>query len=70
MIRKKGYATNNEEYTAGLLAIAAPFFSLEAKYPVGAVSFDFSTLQFSMESAERKYAKYLLQLAEKISLRM
>jgi IclR family pca regulon transcriptional regulator len=66
-IRKKGYATNNEEYTAGLLAIAAPFFSLETNNPVGAVSFDFSTLQLTMESAERMYAKHLLKLAKDIS---
>ena len=62
-----GYATNNEEYTAGLLAIGAPFFSLETKNPVGAVSFDFSTLQFSMEAVEKKYAKHLLKLADDIS---
>lgn len=66
-VQNKGYATNNEEYTAGLLAIAAPFFSLETNFPVGAVSFDFSTLQFTLESAEKKYAKHLLKLAESIS---
>ncbi len=69
-IREKGYATNKEEYVAGLLAIAAPFFSVETKRPVGAVSFDFSTLQFSIEDVEKKYAKHLMKLADSISQQM
>lgn len=69
-IREKGYAINNEEYVAGLTAIAAPFFSVETEGAVGAVSFDFSTHQFSIEALEKKYSSHLLKLADDISKKL
>lgn len=66
-IRRRGYATNNEEYINGLITIATPFFDLKTNRPVGAVSFDFLTSQISLKQAEKKYVKVLLKLGRDIS---
>jgi IclR family pca regulon transcriptional regulator len=66
-VRKRGYATNNEEYINGLITIATPFFNLKTGKPVGAVSFDFLISQATLEEAEKKYVKALLQLGKDIS---
>jgi DNA-binding IclR family transcriptional regulator len=65
--RKLGYATNNEEYIAGQIVIGAPFFNLESGRPAGAVSFDFSVIQTTMDRVEQKYKDTLLKLAKDIS---
>ena len=66
-VRKRGYATNDEEYINGLITIATPFFDLRTNRPIGAVSFDFLTSQASLEEAEKKYVKPLLKLGQDIS---
>jgi IclR family pca regulon transcriptional regulator len=65
--RSRGYSVNNEEYKEDIVSIAAPFFNLKEKKPAGAVCFDFSTNQYSLEKAEREYVNILLQLARDIS---
>jgi len=69
-IRKRGYAVNNEEYVAGLLAIAAPLMNQRTNRPIGAVSFDFPTETHSTDSIQKKYAELLLKLAEDVSNRI
>jgi len=66
-VRKKGYATNNEEFLEGFIAIGAPFYNLRENRPIGAVSFDFFTSQYSLETIEQKYSSLLLDLARDIS---
>jgi DNA-binding IclR family transcriptional regulator len=66
-VRRQGFAVNNEEYIVGQIVIGAPFFNLETGRPAGAVSFDFSTIQNSLESVEAKYLDILLKLAKDIT---
>lgn len=66
-VRKRGYATNNEEYINGLITIATPFFDLKTGRPAGAVSFDFLTSQATLAEVEKKYVKALLELGRDIS---
>jgi IclR family transcriptional regulator, pca regulon regulatory protein len=65
--KERGYAINNEEYIKGLITIATPFFNAESGRPAGAVSFDFLTIQESLPSVEKKYARELLKLGKDIS---
>jgi DNA-binding IclR family transcriptional regulator len=66
-IRRKGYSTANEEYTPGLIAIGAPIFNLYNHEVKGAVSFDFSILQYSLKEVEEKYVDVLKELALGVS---
>jgi DNA-binding IclR family transcriptional regulator len=65
--KKRGYAINDEEYVLGGITIATPFFSQDTGHPVGAVSFDFSAAQYSVEQVESQYVSILLNLGKKIS---
>ncbi len=65
--RKRGYSLNNEEYVLGLISIGAPLLNMEANRAIGAISFDFSTAQYSLNTIERKYAKTIVKLAKDIS---
>lgn len=65
--RSRGYALSNEEFLPGFISIAAPFFNLYENRPIGAISFDFSTIQLSIETIEKDYARILVDLGEKIS---
>ena len=69
-IRKRGYALNNEEYVAGLVAIGAPVMNQRTNRPIGAVSFDFPAEKYSTESIQKKYAELLIKLAEDVSKRI
>jgi DNA-binding IclR family transcriptional regulator len=66
-VRRQGFAVNNEEYFVGQIVIGAPFFNLETGRPAGAVSFDFSIIQNSLESIEERYLDVLLKLSKDIS---
>lgn len=65
--RKRGYGVNNEECFVGQLAIGAPFFNQETGRPIGAVSFDFSTIDDSLDKKEKKYLPVLFRLAKDLS---
>jgi IclR family pca regulon transcriptional regulator len=66
-IRKRGYSLNNEEYIIGLVSIGAPLINSEANRAIGAVSFTFSTSEYSLEKMEKKYAGIVVDLAKDIS---
>lgn len=67
LVRKRGYAVNNEEYIKGLIAIAAPIINQNSKRPIGAVSFTSTTLEYSMLEFEEKYSAVLCDLVKKLS---
>lgn len=66
-VRRIGYARNNEESLPGLIAIGAPLFSLRTNTVIGAVSFDSSTANYSMQEFEDQFAGHLVELAKKMS---
>jgi IclR family pca regulon transcriptional regulator len=47
--RIRGYSLNNEEFIPGLIAIGAPLKNFQLDKVVGAVSFDFSTNNYSID---------------------
>lgn len=63
--RERGYAVNNEEYVLGLISIGAPLVNKDGAV-LGVISFDVSTVQFTLEEAERRFAPAVLQLAQDI----
>jgi DNA-binding IclR family transcriptional regulator len=65
--RQRGYSTSNEEFLPGLITIGAPLVDLKNSSAVGAVSFDFSTIQFSLADVEKKYVDTLMELAHSLS---
>jgi DNA-binding IclR family transcriptional regulator len=67
VFKKKRYAMVTEEYLPGLIAIASPIFNLHTSKGIGAVSFDFSTMQRSAEEIEEKFSGMVIDLADRIS---
>ena len=65
--RERGYALNNQEYISGLMAVGAPIINLESRLPIGAVSFNFFTLQHSLNEIEAEYAGVVTKLAKDLS---
>jgi DNA-binding IclR family transcriptional regulator len=65
--RIRGYATSDEEYLPGLLAIGAPLIDPNSGNAVGAVSFDFSVLQHRGEEIAARYAEKIVQTAKLLS---
>ena len=65
--KERGYALNNEEFIIGSIAVAAPFFNRETRRPVGAVSFDASTINYTLKELETKFVEPVKQLADDIS---
>ena len=57
--KKLQFATTEEEYLPGLLAIAAPLYNPISGEGIGAVSFDFSVMQHSMPEIIRKYSELI-----------
>lgn len=68
--RNRGYAMNVEEYLPGLITIGAPLISPVTGEGIGAVSFDFSTLQNSADEVEEKFAGLIIETAAAISERL
>lgn len=65
LARARGYAVNNEEYVVGLISIGAPLVNKDGRV-LGAVSFDVSTVQYTAEEAEKKFAPAVLRLVKDI----
>jgi DNA-binding IclR family transcriptional regulator len=63
--RERGYIVNDEEYVLGLISIGAPLVN-NAGEILGAVSFDVSTVQFTREEAEKRFAPAVQQLVKDI----
>lgn len=63
--RRRGYAVNDEEMIPGLISLAAPLLKKDGSV-MGAVSFDFSTVQFSIGEAEKRFAPVIVRLAQDI----
>ena len=67
LTQKRGYALANEEYLPGLNAIGAPIINIRKNEVVGAVSFDFPSLKFSIDKIEEDYADLVRQIAMDLS---
>ena len=67
LAKKDRYAIQVEEYLAGVLAIAAPLYDPISGSGVGAVSFDFSVLEESRESMQKRYGTLILATGERLS---
>jgi DNA-binding IclR family transcriptional regulator len=63
--RARGYAVNNEEYILGLISLGAPLVNKDGEV-LGAVSFDVSTAQFTLEQARKRFAPAVVRLAKEI----
>ncbi len=62
-----GISRANEEFMPGLIAIGAPLFNRYTGQLKGSVSFDFATIQFSIEEVETKFSEVLKRLAHGLS---
>ena len=67
LTRNRGYSINNEEYIEGLICIGAPVVNYRRKTTVGAVSLDFPTSEYSIETIQRDYPGVLTKLASEVS---
>jgi DNA-binding IclR family transcriptional regulator len=65
--KTRGYSINNMEYIAGVISIGAPMMNLTTKSVVGAVSLDFPSKDYPLESIEQQYIGVLLTLAGEAS---
>ena len=65
--RKRGYAVADEEYLPGLITIGAPLINPDTGEAIGALSFDFSTLEYSVETMTGRFVTPLLELGQRIS---
>ncbi len=65
--KEQNFALNCEEYLPGLIAIAAPIVDPHKNRGIGAVSFDFSTIQRGVEEIKEQFAPIIIDLANKIS---
>lgn len=67
LTRNRGYSINNEEYVEGLICIGAPLMNFREKTVVGAVSLDFPTSEYSLDSIMRNFPGVLTKLASDLS---
>jgi DNA-binding IclR family transcriptional regulator len=65
--RNRGYSINNEEYVKGLICIGAPVTNFNTGLVAGAVSLDFPTSEYSLDTIERNYTGILTKLASDVS---
>jgi DNA-binding IclR family transcriptional regulator len=65
--KTRKYVLSEEEYLPGLLAIGAPLYDSVSGNGVGAVSFDFSILQHSVQEIEAKYGRMIQEAAGMLS---
>ncbi|MGD9017568.1 MAG: IclR family transcriptional regulator [Desulfobacterales bacterium] len=65
--KSRGYAVSEEEFLPGLIAIGAPLVDPLSGRGVGAVSFDFSVLQNTVEDIQARYSGLIVATAKKLS---
>jgi DNA-binding IclR family transcriptional regulator len=65
--RRQRYTMAVEEYLPGLIAIGAPLYDHVNETCVGAVSFDFSTVQHNAEDVRKKYSGKVIEIAAALS---
>jgi len=65
--KARQYAMSEEEYLPGLIAIGAPLFDPIDGKGVGAVSFDFSTLQHTSGDIKSKFGDLITDTAKTLS---
>ena len=63
----RGYSVNNEEYVEGLICIGAPLKNYREGKVVGAVSLDFPSAEYSLETIKNSFPGMLTKLAAEIS---
>lgn len=68
--RKRCYALNNEEYIAGLVTIGVPIINFQTEQVKGAISFESSIIQFSINRLEKTYSSRIIELGNEISSRV
>lgn len=66
-VKMQLFATTEEEYLPGLLAIAAPIYDPVSGAGVGAVSFDFSTMQQTGSEIKEKYSELVKKTGTRLS---
>jgi DNA-binding IclR family transcriptional regulator len=66
-VKEQGYSINNEEYLPGLISIGAPLIDPVQQKGVGAVSFDFSILQHSLDEVKEKYGNLIIETGKRLS---
>jgi IclR family pca regulon transcriptional regulator len=67
LTRSRGYSINNEEYVEGLICIGAPLMNFRENTVVGAVSLDFPTSEYSLDSIMKNFPGVLTKLASQLS---
>jgi IclR family pca regulon transcriptional regulator len=67
LTRNRGYSINNEEYVEGLICIGAPLMNYRENTVVGAVSLDFPSSEYSLDTITRNYPGVLTKLASELS---
>lgn len=64
-VRKNGFAENNQESRAGIIAIAVPVFS--SKGVIGAINLIAEPEEFSIDTLKTRYASKLMKIGEQLS---
>jgi IclR family pca regulon transcriptional regulator len=67
LTRNRGYSVNNEEYIEGLISMGAALMNFRKNTVVGAVSLDFSTSEYSLDSIKKNFPGVLTKLASELS---
>lgn len=63
--RRRGYSINNEELALGLITFGAPLVNKDGAV-LGAISFDITKINYSVEEAEKRFAPALLDVVREI----
>jgi DNA-binding IclR family transcriptional regulator len=64
-VRENGFAENNQESRAGIIAIAAPVFS--SKGVTGAINLIAEPEEFSIDVLKTRYAPKLMKIGKQLS---
>ncbi len=67
LTRNRGYSINNKEYVEGLICIGAPLMNFRTQKVVGAVSLDFPSSEYSLDSIKQNFPGVLTKLASEVS---